>query len=104
MYEIIANPKDYGIESLIKGTSDSIINFDPDSRTKWSQEIDLFENKLNELTAGAKRLKSLLSSDENITGTSLSIKTLKVQMFKMDNHINEAIELSGKIESEIKNI
>ncbi|MBF0231157.1 MAG: DUF1248 domain-containing protein, partial [Desulfamplus sp.] len=46
MYEIIANPEDYKLDDLIKGTGNAQIEFSEEDRKKWANEINEFSKKL----------------------------------------------------------
>jgi hypothetical protein len=100
MYEIIADPKDYGIEALVKGLGENKISFDPDERKRWALEIGIFSEKLDGLSAKAKELKSILVSAEEITATPAALKTLKVQLFNINDALTASIEIAGKLEKE----
>ena len=101
MYEIIANPEDYQIDDLIKGTGNAPISFSGEERKKWAVEIDAFSKKLIQLTEKARELSGLFKGDASITTTPASLKTLKIQLFTINDSLNKALEISKKLEADI---
>lgn len=101
MYEIIADPKDYSIEYLTDQLEAHEINFSDLNRRQWAKEIGTFADKLDELKDKSWQLKTLFESDEIIKSTPISLKTLKVQLFKINDALNSAIDLTRKLEGEI---
>jgi hypothetical protein len=101
MYEITLNPEDYGIEALVKGMEAERSIFNGDNRKQWADEVGIFVNRLNGLSAKAKKLQALLSGTESINATPASLKTLKIQMFNINNALTASIDLSEKLETEI---
>jgi hypothetical protein len=101
MYEIIANPADYGIEALMEGIGHKPIAFAPAERAKWAHEIGIFSAKLYGLAEKAKYLQNLFTSKETIMATPASLKTFKVQMFEINDAIKKAFILADKLEAEI---
>jgi hypothetical protein len=101
MYEIIANPKDYKIGALKEGLGYKTIPFPDDERKRWALEIENFAENLNGLSDKAKELQELFSSEETIMATPVSLKTFKVQLFKINDALNIAFDLAQKIEAEI---
>lgn len=101
MYEITLNPRDYGIEALVEGMGAESSIFNGDNRKQWANEVGIFVSRLNGLSARAKKLHDLLSGDESIKATPAALKTLKVQMFNINDALNASIDLSEKLESEI---
>jgi hypothetical protein len=101
MYEIIANPEDYQIDDLIKGTGNAHIEFSSEERKKWAAEIDEFSNKLIGFADKARELSRLLTSTEAITTTPASLKTLKIQLFVINDALGKALDIAGKLESDI---
>lgn len=101
MYEIIANPEDYQIDQLINGTGNANIELTKDERNNWAGEIVTFSEKLNEFSKKAKELADLLSSDEPISATPASLKTLKIQLFTINDALNSALDIADKLESDI---
>jgi hypothetical protein len=101
MYEIIADPDDYAIAALEEGLGYRRISFPADKRTKWADEIGIFAQKLDDLSEKAKGLQKILVSDADITATPASLKTFKVQLFKINDALDIAVNLSEKLESEI---
>jgi hypothetical protein len=101
MYEIVADPKDYKLGALIEGLGYKQINFPDEDRKKWAEEIGSFAERLDGLSVRAKDLKKLFVSDEPIMATPASLKTFKIQLFKINDALNTAIDLAGKIGAEI---
>ncbi|MBW2591826.1 MAG: hypothetical protein JRE58_02270 [Deltaproteobacteria bacterium] len=104
MYEITLNPEDYGIEALVAGMGIESRRFNGDNRKQWADEVGIFVNRLNGLSAKAKKLQDLLSNNESIEATPAALKTLKVQMFTINDALNTSIDLSEKLETEIVRI
>ena len=101
MYEIIANPEQYQIDHLINGTGNANIEITKEERNKWAAEIVTFSEKLTELAKKSSTLAELLSSTERISTTPASLKTLKIQLFMINDSLNTAIEIADKLESDI---
>ncbi len=101
MYEIIADPDDYAIGALEEGFGQRQIDFPDDKRKKWADEIGVFAQKLDDLSEKAKGLQKILVSDAEITATPASLKTFKVQLFKINDALSIAFNLAEKLESEI---
>ena len=101
MYEIIANPEDYKIGALKEGLGYKPIAFPSDERKRWSEEIGTFAVKLDRLSGKAKELQQLFISEEAIMATPASLKTFKVQLFKINDALNIALDLAKTIEAEI---
>jgi hypothetical protein len=101
MYEIIADPKDYKLGALKEGLGHTPIHFPDDDRKKWAEEIGSFAERLDGLSVSAKDLKTLFVSDVPIVATPASLKTFKIQLFKINDALNIAIDLAGKIGAEI---
>ncbi|HSL61012.1 MAG: hypothetical protein ACNA7H_01510 [Desulfotignum sp.] len=101
MYEIIANPEDYQIDHLINGTENANIELTQDERNKWSGEIVNFSEKLTEFAKKSEELARLLSSDEKISATPASLKTLKIQLFAINDALNSALAIADKLETDI---
>jgi hypothetical protein len=101
MYEIIANPEDYQIDHLINGTDNANIDLTQDERNKWAGEIVNFSEKLTEFAKKSEELANLLSSDEKISATPASLKTLKIQLFAINDALNSALTIADKLESDI---
>jgi hypothetical protein len=101
MYEIIAAPGDYAIGALEEGFGHRQIFFPDDKRKKWADEIGVFAQKLDALSEKAKGLQKILLSDADISATPASLKTFKVQLFKINDALNIAFILAEKLESEI---
>ena len=100
-YEIIADPKEYGIEKLVNGLNGSPIEFPPDERQQWAREVGAFAERLNELSDKAKSLETWLAGDAAIKATPASLKTLKIQLFKINEALDESIGLVNKLECDI---
>ncbi|HKK99409.1 MAG TPA: hypothetical protein VJ943_04095 [Desulfotignum sp.] len=101
MYEIIANPEDYQIDQLINGTDNANIEMTKEERSKWAGEVVNFSEKLMEFAKKSKELARLLDSDEKISATPASLKTLKIQLFTINDVLNSALEIADKLESDI---
>ncbi len=101
MYEIIANPEDYQIDQLINGTDNANIELTKEERNKWSDEIVHFSEKLTEFAKKSGELARLLQSDEKISATPASLKTLKIQLFAINDALNSALDIADKLESDI---
>jgi hypothetical protein len=56
---------------------------------------------LTEFAKRSKSLATLLSSAETISATPASLKTLKIQLFMINDALTTAIEISDKLESDI---
>jgi hypothetical protein len=100
-YEIIADPRDYGIENLVEGLNGSPMLFPTDERKKWAVEIASFSERLTALSDKARKLQSWLDGDMPIKATPASLKTLKIQFFKINDAMETAWELSRRIECDI---
>ncbi|RLC02871.1 MAG: hypothetical protein DRH34_06675 [Deltaproteobacteria bacterium] len=101
MYEIIADPEEYQIDHLINGTGNANIELSKEERDKWAGEIVNFSEKLTEFAKKSKELAMLLSGEEKISTTPASLKTLKIQLFMINDALSTAIEISDKLESDI---
>ena len=101
MYEIIANPEDYQIDQLINGTGNAALELTQEERNSWAKEITDFGERLTEFSKKASELASILSSEDKISATPASLKTLKIQLFAINDAINSALEIAGKLETDI---
>lgn len=101
MYEIIANPEDYKLDDLIKGTGNAQIEFSEEERKKWANEVNEFSKKLINFSEKSQELSKILSSSEKITTTPASLKTLKIQLFTINDALNGALEIAKQLESDI---
>jgi hypothetical protein len=101
MYEIIANPEDYQIDHLINGTGNANIELSQEDRDNWAGEIINFSEKLTEFAKKSKELAEIFSSNDKISATPASLKTLKVQLFMINDSLNSALEIADKLESDI---
>ena len=101
MWEIIADAKEYGIEVLEEGINNRQEAFEDQDRTRWAEEIGTFAIKMSGLAEKAKQLQQLLISADQIVATPASLKTLKVQLFKINDAMTTTLELAQKIESQI---
>lgn len=101
MYEIIADPKDYQIDHLINGTGDASVEMSREDRDKWAGEIHSFSQRLTDFSQKALEIESLLSGKEPIAATQLSLKTLKLQLFKINDAIQEAMTIASRLESDL---
>ncbi len=101
MYEIIANPEDYQIDHLINGTGNANINITQEERNNWAGEITNFSEKLTDFAKKSKSLAELLAGSEKISATPASLKTLKIQLFMINDALSSAIEIADKLETDI---
>ncbi len=101
MYEIIANPEDYQIDHLINGTGNANINITQEERNSWAGEITNFSEKLTDFAKKSKSLAELLAGSEKISATPASLKTLKIQLFMINDALSSAIEIADKLETDI---
>lgn len=101
MWEIIADPQNYGIDALEEGINRKQVQFSREERIKWAREISTFSGKVCNLSERARKLQDLLISDDRVVATESSLKALKVQMFKMNDALNSALELADNIENQM---
>ena len=101
MWEIIADPKDYGIEDLVNGLGSNPMPLDSADREKWAEEIGVFAQKLLGLADKATELKGLFSSEDIVEASPAALKTFKVQLFKINAALQTAIDLARQLESQI---
>jgi hypothetical protein len=101
MYEIIANPENYQIDHLINGTGNANIEITREERDKWAGEIINFSEKLTEFAKRSRELGNLMAGPDTISATPASLKTLKIQLFMINDALNQAIEIADKLESDI---
>ena len=101
MYEIIANPEEYQIDHLINGTDDANIELTREERDKWAKEITHFSERLSEFAKKADKYSLLLSSNEKIAATPASLKTLKIQLFMINDALNSALDIVDIVESDM---
>ncbi len=101
MYEIIANPEEYQIDHLINGTDNANIELTREERDKWAKEITQFSERLSEFAKKADMFSSVLSSDEKISATPASLKTLKIQLFMINDSLNSALDIAGMLETDM---
>jgi hypothetical protein len=101
MYEITLNAEEYGLEALAEGLGGAPVLFNADERAKWASEIGKFALKLEELKGKAINLQGLLQSEDTITATPVSLKTLKVRMFQINDALNSSLEMAESLEKQI---
>ena len=101
MFEIIANPEEYQIDHLINGTGNANIELSQEERNNWAGEIVNFSDKLTEFAKKSGKLAKLLSGTEKISATPASLKTLKIQLFMINDSLNKAIGIAEHLESDI---
>jgi hypothetical protein len=101
MWEIIADPKEYGIGILEEGINNHRLFFPEEDRKRWAEEIDTFAAKLGGLAERAKNFQKVLAGQEEIVATPSSLKTLKVMLFKINDAMTTAMDLADSIESQI---
>ncbi|MFZ7126883.1 MAG: hypothetical protein ACOWWM_12085 [Desulfobacterales bacterium] len=100
-YEIIADPKDYGIQDLVEGLGGSPIAFPAEDRKKWAAEVGVFAEKLMRLSDKARTLQQWLASEDEIRATPASLKTLKIQLLKINQALDNASDLATRVECDI---
>jgi len=100
MYEIIADPKAYGIEELVNGLGEQKLNFENDYSKKWANEIGIVDKKLDLLSQKAKELAKIFISKEKIKTTPASLKTLKVQLFNINDALTASVDIADRLEKE----
>ena len=100
MYEILANPENYRIGALKEGLGYKQIPFPDKDRKKWAEEIGVFVETLEGFSEKAKELQNLFISEESIVATPASLKTLKIQLFKINDALSTALDLANKVEKE----
>ena len=101
MWEIIAEPQEYGIDALVEGMGNKNISFEAVERDRWAQEIGGFVDRIEGLADKSKQLQKIFQGDEPISATPASLKTMKVQLFKINEALNRALNLADKIEDDI---
>ncbi len=101
MFEIIADPEEYQIDHLINGTGNANIELSQEERNNWAGEIVNFSKKLTEFAKKSGELAKLLSGTEKISATPASLKTLKIQLFMINDSLNKAIGIAENLESDI---
>ncbi len=101
MYEIVSSPEHYRIGALREGLGYNKIPFPDEERKIWAEEIGTFAKKLDGLSSQAKELQQLLQGEEKILATPASLKTLKIQLFKINDAISTALNMADKVEKEI---
>ena len=101
MYEIIATPQEYQIDRLINGTDNANVELTKAERDKWSEEIVQFSERLSGFAQKADLFSSLLASEEKIAATPASLKTLKIQLFMINDALNSALGIADMMESDM---
>jgi hypothetical protein len=101
MWEIIADRHEYGIDMLAEGINNKKIPFKKEERIKWAREISTFTGRVCSLSERARKLQDLLISEDQILATESSLKALKIQLFNMNDALNNALELADKIENQL---
>ncbi len=100
-YEIIADPKDYGIEAMVEGLGGGTIEFPAEERQKWSVEVGTFAERLLTLSDKAKSIQAWLDGEHAIKATPASLKTLKIQFFKINDALESSLDLVKRLEADI---
>ena len=100
-YEIIADPKDYGIQAMVEGLGGSTIDFPADERQKWAVEVGTFAERLSTLSEKAQNLQEWLAGEHAIKATPASLKTLKIQFFKINDALESSLDLVKRLEADI---
>ncbi|MGD9824681.1 hypothetical protein [Desulfobacter sp.] len=101
MYEIIANPQEYQIDHLINGTDNANIELTREERDKWAKQIVQFSERLSGFAQKADLFSSLLASEEKIAATPASLKTLKIQLFMINDALNSALGIADMLEDDM---
>ena len=101
MWEIIAEPGEYGIQVLEEGIGENQVAFEKQDRERWAEEIGSFAAKLGGLVEKAKSLQTVLIGEDQILATPASLKTLKVALFKINDAVSQALTMADIIESQI---
>ena len=100
-YEIIADPQDYGIEAMVEGLGGNTIDFPTAERQKWAVEVGTFAERLSALSEKAKGLQAWLGGAHAIKATPASLKTLKIQFFKINDALEDSLALVKRLEADI---
>jgi hypothetical protein len=100
-YEIIADPKEYGIEALVDGLNSNPMAFPTEEREQWAREVGAFAHRINELKDKATSLQTWLAGDADIKCTPASLKTLKIQLFKINDALATSIDMVNRLECDI---
>lgn len=100
-YEIIADPQEYGLEALAEGVEGAPMEFPADEREQWAREVGDFSRRLMDLSEKAQRLQQVLHGDDEIKATPKSLKTLKIQLFEINNFINASSDLVHRLEADV---
>ncbi len=101
MYEIIANPEDYQIDHLINGTGNANGEISKEDREKWAREIVNFSEKIETFARKSKAMAALFSGTEKISAKPASLKTLKIQLFMINDALTTAMDIADKLEADI---
>lgn len=99
-WEIIADPRDFGIEVLEEGVGNNLVEFPREERNKWAEEIGTFTGKLLGMAERAKNLQDIMAGSDEIVARPSSLKTLKVIMFQINDSVNSALKLANQLERE----
>ncbi len=101
MYEITLNPEDYGISALTEGLDAAPHTFDETDRKKWAEEVGRFADKLEDLRSKSKALQRIFEGPDPITATPASLKTLKIQLFRINDALTDATDLAERLGDQI---
>ncbi|NDY72531.1 hypothetical protein DO021_13200 [Desulfobacter hydrogenophilus] len=101
MYEIIATPQEYQIDHLINGTDNANIELTREERDKWAKQIVQFSDRLSGFAQKANLFSSLLASEEKIAANPASLKTLKNQLFLINDALNSALGIADMMENDM---
>lgn len=104
MYQIIAKPEDYQIDHLLLGTGNVLFEISRSERNKWANEILIFSEKLIAFAKRVKELAIVLTGSEKISATPASLKTLKIQLFTINDAMNFAFKIADCLEKDIVKI
>lgn len=101
MYEIIANPEDYQIDDLINGTGNAYMEISQEDRDKWAAEIINFSERLTRFAKRSQTLAEVFKGSDSISSTPASLKTLKIQLFAINDALSSALEIADRLEADI---
>jgi len=101
MYEIIANPEDYQIDHLINGTGNANMEISKEERDKWAAEIVNFSERLTSFAQKSQALAKVLAGSDSISATPAALKTLKIQLFTINDALSSAMKIAEKLEADI---
>jgi hypothetical protein len=86
---------------LINGTDNADIELTREERDKWAKQIVQFSDRLSGFAQKADMFSSLLASEEKIAATPASLKTLKIQLFMINDALNSALGIADMMENDM---